>query len=468
MIKKLTPPILRRLQWCALALVAFMLAAMVWQGIRVQEALLDANAAVNRHLESIVLIQAFKSTLLDLETGERGYVITGQPAYLLPYQQARARLAHQQEQLRRISLPTGADDLLSEEVLSSLVERRMQIAESNISVRDTDGLEAAALRLLAAGGRQTMDRLRGHLNALEQNERERLSAQTLQATRQARQSRWVWGGGAAVIAVLLLVTSLSVINQWRQRQRVMTMQKTFISTVSHELRTPLTVILGALSMLQSGVGGTLSADAQRLVVLSNDNGKRLKSLIDDILDIEKLESGQLTFQRQRLPLLPLVEQAVTLNQPYAESFSVSLGFQTITTHDHAPHRPAMQPLDEHDYVNIDPERFAQIMANLISNACKHSDPGEHVAVSAGAIDSQWLEIHVCDHGNGIPLSFQPRVFERFAQADGTDRRRTGGTGLGLSITKSLVEEMGGSIGFHSVPTEGCCFWVRLPRVAKPA
>ena len=466
MIKKLTPPILRRLQWCALALVAFMLAAMVWQGIRVQEALLDANAAVNRHLESIALIQAFKSTLLDLETGERGYVITGQPAYLLPYQQARARLAHQQEQLRRISLPTGADDLLSEEVLSSLVERRVQIAESNISVRDTDGLEAAALRLLAAGGRQTMDRLRGHLNALEQNERERLSAQTLQATRQARQSRWVWGGGAAVIAVLLLVTSLSIINQWRQRQRVMTMQKTFISTVSHELRTPLTVILGALSMLQSGVGGTLSADAQRLVVLSNDNGKRLKSLIDDILDIEKLESGQLTFQRQRLPLLPLVEQAVALNQPYAESFSVSLGFQTITTHDHAPHRPAMQPLDEHDYVNIDPERFAQIMANLISNACKHSDPGEHVAVSAGAIDSQWLEIHVCDHGNGIPLSFQPRVFERFAQADGTDRRRTGGTGLGLSITKSLVEEMGGSIGFHSVPTEGCCFWVRLPRVAK--
>lgn len=195
MIKKLTQPILRRLQWCALALVAFMLAAMVWQGIRVQEALLDANAAVNRHLESIALIQAFKSTLLDLETGERGYVITGQPAYLLPYQQARARLAHQQEQLRRISLPTGADDLLSEEVLSSLVERRVQIAESNISVRDTDGLEAAALRLLAAGGRQTMDRLRGHLNALEQNERERLSAQTLQATRQAWQSRWVWGAG---------------------------------------------------------------------------------------------------------------------------------------------------------------------------------------------------------------------------------------------------------------------------------
>ncbi|KFC49415.1 hypothetical protein DK37_10020 [Halomonas sp. SUBG004] len=128
-------------------------------------------------------------------------------------------------------------------------------------------------------------------------------------------------------------------------------------------------------------------------------------------------------------MLPLVEQAVALNQPYAESFSVSLGFQTITTHDHAPHRPAMQPLDEHDYVNIDPERFAQIMANLISNACKHSDPGEHVAVSAGAIDSQWLEIHVCDHGNGIPLSFQPRVFERLLKRTGQTDDAPVGRGL---------------------------------------
>lgn len=439
---------------------------MVWQGVRVQEALLNANAAVHRHLESIALIQAFKLTLLDLETGERGYVITGQPAYLLPYQQARTRLADKQAQLARISLVSAPDALLSEAAFNSLVERRIQIAETNISVRDTDGLEAAALRLLAAGGRQTMDRLRGHLNALEQNERERLSAQTQQATRQARQSRWVWGGGAAVIALLLLVTSLSVISQWRQRQRVLTMQKTFISTVSHELRTPLTVILGALGMLQSGIGGTLNADAQRLVSLSNDNGKRLKSLIDDILDIEKLENGQLTFQRQRLPLLPLVEQAVALNQPYAESFSVSLGFTTTTSQGGLPDRAALQPLGECDYVEVDSERFAQIMANLISNACKHSHPGGHVEVSAGMVDSRWLEVSVHDHGNGIPWSFQSRVFERFAQADGTDRRRTGGTGLGLAITKSLVEEMGGSIGFHSVPTEGCCFWIRLPKVAE--
>ncbi len=439
---------------------------MVWQGVRVQEALLNANAAVHRHLESIALIQAFKLTLLDLETGERGYVITGQPAYLIPYQQARTRLADKQAQLARASLVSAPDTPLSEEAFTSLVERRIQIAETNISVRDTDGLEAAALRLLAAGGRQTMDRLRGHLNALEQNERERLSAQTQQATRQARQSRWVWGGGAAVIALLLLVTSLSVVNQWRQRQRVLTMQKTFISTVSHELRTPLTVILGALSILQSGIGGTLSADAQRLVSLSNDNGKRLKSLIDDILDIEKLESGQLTFQRQRLPLLPLVEQAVALNQPYAESFSVSLELTTIKSQGGMPDRPAIQPLGERDCVEVDPERFAQIMANLISNACKHSHSGGHVEVSAGIVDSRWLEVSVHDHGNGIPWSFQSRVFERFAQADGTDRRRTGGTGLGLAITRSLVEEMDGSIGFHSVPTEGCCFWIRLPRVAE--
>lgn len=462
----LPPPLLRRFQLLALIVVAFVLVAMGWQGVRVQEALLSSNAAVHKHLESITLIQAFKATLLDLETGERGYVITGQPAYLLPYQRARAQLVQKREQLAHISAADEPSNELLEDEFTALLTRRIQIAEANIMVRETDGLEAAALRLLAAGGRQTMDRLRSHLNALEQNERELLSAQTQLATSQAQRSRWVWGGGAAAVALLLIITSVSIITQWRQRQRVMTMQQTFISTVSHELRTPLTVILGALGMLQSGMGGTLNQDAQRLITIANDNGKRLKHLIDDILDIEKLESGQLTFNWQQLPLKSLIEQSVLLNQPYAESFSVSLVFKHVSANDSVLKNALTKSLDEHDEVEVDPERFAQVMANLISNACKHSSPEGQVEITAGQVDSRWFEVSVCDHGSGIPWSFQPRVFERFAQADGTDRRRAGGTGLGLAITKALVEEMGGRIGFRSIPFEGSCFWIRLPRVVS--
>lgn len=444
---------------------AAVLVAMGWQGVRVQEALLNSNAAVHQHLETITLIQTFKVTLLNLETGERGYVITGQPAYLLPYQQARAQLASKRERLAHISAFANPSDALIGEDLDELLAQRIQIAETNIAVRESDGLEAAALRLLAAGGRQTMDRLRRYLDVLEQRERESLNEQTQHATRQAQQSRWIWGAGAAVVALLLMITSVSIISQWRQRQRVMTTQKTFISTVSHELRTPLTVILGALGMLHGGMGGTLNPDAQRLISVANDNGKRLKRLIDDILDIEKLESGQLTFQWQLLPLKSLVEQAVVNNQPYAANFSISLAFLPLASSRSASNTPLTEPLDERDHVEVDPERFAQVMANLISNACKHSTQGGSVEVTAGRVDNHWFEVHVIDNGSGIPWSFQPRVFERFAQADGSDHRRTGGTGLGLAITKALIEEMGGSIDFRSVPLEGSCFRIRLPRAA---
>ncbi|SER43494.1 His Kinase A (phospho-acceptor) domain-containing protein [Vreelandella subterranea] len=459
-------PILRRFQWVALIVAACVIVAMGWQGIRVQEALLSSNDAVQEHLETITLIQEFRSTLLDLETGERGYVVTGQPSYLLPYQQARAQLADKREQLGQTPAFTSADNGQSIEDFDALVARRVEIAEANIAVRESDGLEAAALRLLVAGGKQTMDQLRNHLGMWERMERGHLNAQTQEATRQARTSRWIWGAGAAFVTLLLIITSVSIISQWHHRQRTMSMQQTFISTVSHELRTPLTVILGTLNMLHNGIGGALDKDLVRLIAVANDNGKRLKLLIDDILDIEKLESGQLAFKWQSVPLKSLVEEAVDINQPYAESFAISLVLAPQPSTPPGVNDALGETLENSDCVEVDPERFAQVMANLISNACKHSPQGAQVVVGMRRIDNRWLEVSVTDNGNGIPWSFQPRVFERFAQADGSDKRRTGGTGLGLAITKALVEEMGGTIGFHSVPHEGSCFWVRLPKDKK--
>lgn len=448
-----TPPWFRRLPLLVFALVTSILAVIGWQGMRVQEALLASDAAVNQRLETITLIQALRSTLLDLETGERGYVITGQAAYLLPYQQAREQLASKHEQLMQTLALTHPENVPSLEAFDALIARRVKIAEDNIAVRESDGLEAASLRLLAAGGRQTTDQLRSHLNTLEQSERERLHELSQYADRQAQKSRWMWAGGAALIALLLMITGASMVSKWRHRQRMVTMQQTFVSSVSHELRTPLTAICGALGMLQSGYTGAFSKDAQRLIEVAHENGKRLAHLIDDILDIEKLESGQLTFRWQVVPLKTLVVQSVETNQPYAASFSVSLVLGA-----------AVEALRGDEHVEVDPERFAQIMANLISNACKHSPSGASVEINAQPVESNWLEVSVTDEGGGIPWSFQSRVFERFAQADGSDRRRTGGTGLGLAITKGLVEEMRGSIGFRSAPSQGSYFYIRLPSV----
>lgn len=446
-------PLLRRYELIAMAAVSSILLAMGWQGMRVQESVLASDAAVNQRLETITLIQALRSTLLDLETGERGYVITGQPAYLLPYQEAREQLANKHAQLMQTLALTYPESAPSLENFDALIARRVKIAEDNIAVRESDGLEAASLRLLAAGGRQTTDQLRSHLNRLEQSERELLLQLSKYADRQAQKSRWMWASGAALATLLLLIAGALVISKWRHRQRMVIMQQTFVSTVSHELRTPLTAICGALGILHNGYAGALSQDAQQLIEVAYHNGKRLTHLINDILDIEKLENGQLSFHWQVVPLKSLLFQTVEENQPFAASFSVSLRVSAV-----------VGTLTNNECVEVDPVRFAQVMANLISNACKHSPAGANVEVSAQLIENYWLEVSVTDEGSGIPWSFQSRVFERFAQADGSDRRRTGGTGLGLAITKGLVEEMRGNIGFRSVPSQGSCFYIRLPYV----
>lgn len=446
-------PLLRRYELIAMAAVTSILLAMGWQGMRVQESVLASDAAVNQRLETITLIQALRSTLLDLETGERGYVITGQPAYLLPYQKAREQLANKHAQLMQTLALTHPESAPSLENFDALIDRRVKIAEDNIAVRESDGLEAASLRLLAAGGRQTTDQLRSHLNRLEQSERELLLQLSKYADRQAQKSRWMWASGAALATLLLLIAGALVISKWRHRQRMVIMQQTFVSTVSHELRTPLTAICGALGILHNGYAGALSQDAQQLIEVAYHNGKRLTHLINDILDIEKLENGQLSFHWKVVPLKSLLFQTVEENQPFAASFSVSLRVSA-----------GVGTLTDNECVEVDPGRFAQVMANLISNACKHSPAGASVEVSAQLIENNWLEVSVTDEGSGIPWSFQSRVFERFAQADGSDRRRTGGTGLGLAITKGLVEEMRGNIGFRSVPSQGSCFYIRLPCV----
>ena len=229
------------------------------------------------------------------------------------------------------------------------------------------------------------------------------------------------------------------------RHQVERMKAEFISTVSHELRTPLTAIRGGLSMVTGGMAGEVPEAMRPLLEIASKNSERLVRLINDILDIEKLESGRLALHLQVVALRPLVAQAVEQIAGYARDFGVQV---------------VLAPGDEGE-VSVDPDRFAQIMANLLSNAIKHSPPGGVVAVEV-AERAGSVEIGVADQGAGIPEDFRARVFERFAQADSSDVRTRGGTGLGLAITRSLVEQLDGSIGFDTQTGHGTRFFVRLP------
>jgi PAS domain S-box-containing protein len=238
-----------------------------------------------------------------------------------------------------------------------------------------------------------------------------------------------------------------------ERMKAELLKNEFISTVSHELRTPLTSIRGALGLVVGGALGALSEPVSKLLTIAANNSERLVRLINDILDIEKLESGQLRFELRRYALQPLIEQAIGANQAFAQQLGV-----------HCVLEGALPDA----FAVIDPDRTIQVLTNLLSNAAKFSPQGQVVTVTFERREGQ-LRVSVRDRGPGIAASFHERIFQKFSQADSSDTRSKGGTGLGLNISKAIVEHQGGSIGFSSEPGQGSTFYFDLPEApALPA
>ena len=231
-----------------------------------------------------------------------------------------------------------------------------------------------------------------------------------------------------------------------ERRRVEQMKSQFVSTVSHELRTPLTAIKGALGLAVGGVLGDLPVQTRQLLDMAEKNCNRLGELIDDLLDMERLATGRMSFEFQLQPLMPLVERAIESVRAYGLQYHVH--YDLLARADQA-------------LVSVDGGRLQQVLANFLSNAAKFSPPQSGVEVAVRVRDG-WARIEVRDHGSGIPEEFRPRIFQKFSQADASDARSKGGTGLGLAISKALMEGMGGRVGFESEVGQGTCFYCELP------
>lgn len=241
----------------------------------------------------------------------------------------------------------------------------------------------------------------------------------------------------------------SMVEDISDRKRNEKMKNEFIAVVSHELRTPVTSITGALGLVLGGVVGELNASMREMLEISYQNCQRLTALINDLLDMEKLESGQIVLSMAEQSLAELLQTAVKENSAYAERLNVAL---------------VLEHCDDNLMVNVDAMRFEQVMTNLLSNAAKFSKAGGEVLINA-VKSGDHVRIMVNDQGEGIPEQFHQMIFEKFIQADSSDSRQKGGSGLGLAITKELVEKMGGSIAFESAPGQGTIFYFDLPLVA---
>ncbi|ESQ84430.1 hypothetical protein AEAC466_08740 [Asticcacaulis sp. AC466] len=240
-----------------------------------------------------------------------------------------------------------------------------------------------------------------------------------------------------------------------QRKQIENMKSEFISLVSHELRTPVTAIHAALGLISGDLSHTLPEPVTHLVNIANRNSERLIRLINDILDIDKIDSAHMYFDIRPDALMPIVEQSIEANAVYALKYGVSI---------------VMAPSDvsADTFVNVDSKRLGQVMANLLSNAAKFSPAGSTVTVSVAEMPTGAIRISVADQGPGIREDFRRRIFGKFSQADDALTRTKQGAGLGLYICRQILEHMNGTIGYDCAPGGGTTFWVELPVETIPA
>jgi PAS domain S-box-containing protein len=243
-----------------------------------------------------------------------------------------------------------------------------------------------------------------------------------------------------------------VVRDLSDRKRIELLQSEFISTVSHELRTPLTSIRGSLGLVAGGATGVLPSEAKEYIDIAVANSDRLVRLVNDILDIEKMQCGKMDFYLRTVDLGAIVASAVAANRAFAATQRVRL----VAT-----------PTWSTGEVLVDPDRLAQVLSNLISNAVKFSPPDADVELSIQRMD-RGLRVSVRDYGPGIAPEFRARLFMRFAQGDASSTRKSGGTGLGLAISKAIVEKMKGQIDYDPAPGGGSIFHFGLPHPPQHA
>jgi len=246
---------------------------------------------------------------------------------------------------------------------------------------------------------------------------------------------------------------MGVLHDLTENWRIEKLKNEFVATVSHELRTPLTSIKGSLGLIQGGTQGELPEKAASLLDIACRNVDRLMLLVNDILDVSRLESGNMSFVVESIEVVSFVKNIIEENLAYATQYNTY--FKLVDIKEFGL------------YINADKNRLSQVLENLLSNAAKFSSANQAVLISVEAQD-EFVQINIKDSGPGIPKDSLDKIFDKFTQIESGNLRTVGGTGLGLNISKLIMEKLHGEIGCNSIVGKGSTFYIRLPIDASNA
>lgn len=256
---------------------------------------------------------------------------------------------------------------------------------------------------------------------------------------------------AVIVLIVIIISNLFLLlvrKEEKKRKKAEAIKSEFVAVVSHELRTPLTSIGGAIKLIENGVLGPINDNIKSYLNMASANIDRLTNIVNDILDIKKMESGEFKLQRTNINLVDVVEQSVKENSEYANKFEAAFNF--------------IKP--EKDFIVYgDKDRLLQVMANLLSNAVKYGAKKDHINIYFKELGKS-IRINVEDHGSGIPEINKNKLFEKFTQAHSRENEVVKGTGLGLSIVKNIIESHDGMVSYEVSSKQGTVFYIILPLV----
>lgn len=418
--------------------------------LRDLEQTVQSRSTLQKHLGSLHWLEA---ELVNAETGQRGFLLTGKAAYLEPYHKAR----HTLTEFLRSPPETTTGKQAEVDMILSLAEQKLRELEATIQYVQ-EGRKADAMRLVATDqGRLVMDEIRNRIEALQNYVGSSVHDQEQHATTLRQRLRWqnLVGDLLAIGICAALVNEL--LKELRKRKRIedelteahgaavhaAEAKSEFLAVMSHEIRTPMHGVIGMTDLLFTT---RLTPEQHQFATTIRTCTDSLLTIINDILDFSKIESGKLQLERTEFNLPNLLFEIRDLYSGQARNKKLNLKLT----------RNADLPV----HVHGDPVRLRQILSNLLSNAIKFTAHGEVVLDVSRS--SEGLRFSVTDTGIGIPEGALEHLFKPFTQADSSTTRKYGGTGLGLAIVKYLVQRMGGSIEVKSKPGEGSCFHFTLP------